>query len=146
MKISKELEVILLEGIDGYKNSGYFVQPYEKWLDQLHLNPVMFHGTPNSFAKKNYKKNNDWQFSFSDEFFYNCITKIDNKLRGKMWSVIEKIKVSPNTIMGNTIKPLKGNLKNLWRYRIGDWRIIYHPDTEHNTIVILNLSHRKNAY
>ena len=60
--------------------------------------------------------------------------------------LIEKIKDSPNTIMGNTIKPLKGNLKNLWRYRVGDWRIIYPPDTEHNTIVILNLSHRKNAY
>jgi len=146
MEISNELESILQEGLDEFENWGFKVEPFDEWFDKLHLNPVMFHGSPNSFAKPKYKKTSDWQFSFSEEFFYNCLGKIDAKMRGRMWNVIKKLQDNPTTIMGNTIKPLKGKLKNLWRYRVGDWRVIYHPDTKHNIIVILELSHRKNAY
>ena len=52
MKISNELESILQKGMEDFENFGFEVGPLDEWLDKLHLNPVMFHGSPNSYAKK----------------------------------------------------------------------------------------------
>ncbi len=43
-------------------------------------------------------------------------------------------------------KPLSGNLKDYWRYRIGDYRIIAEIDNDEIKIIILNIGHRKNIY
>lgn len=43
-------------------------------------------------------------------------------------------------------KPLKGNFKGQWRYRIGDYRIISHIDNEEMVILVLEIKHRKDAY
>jgi mRNA interferase RelE/StbE len=43
-------------------------------------------------------------------------------------------------------KPLKGMFKGLFRYRIGDIRIIYTLDHETETIFILKIGDRKNVY
>ncbi len=42
--------------------------------------------------------------------------------------------------------PLKGTLKGLYRYRIGDYRIIYVIDQAEKKIIILNVNHRKKIY
>jgi len=41
---------------------------------------------------------------------------------------------------------LKGTLKGLYRYRIGDYRIIYVIDQAEKKIIILNVNHRKKIY
>lgn len=43
-------------------------------------------------------------------------------------------------------KPLKGMFKGLFSYRIGAYRIIYTLDRAENTIRILHVKHRKEAY
>ena len=43
-------------------------------------------------------------------------------------------------------KPLKGMFKGLFSYRIGDYRVIYTLDRAENTIRILHVKHRKEAY
>ena len=43
-------------------------------------------------------------------------------------------------------KPLKGMFKGLFSYRIGDFRVIYALDRAENTIRILHVKHRKEAY
>ena len=43
-------------------------------------------------------------------------------------------------------KPLKGIFKGLFSYRIGDYRVIYTLDRTENTIRILHVKHRKEAY
>ncbi len=41
-------------------------------------------------------------------------------------------------------KPLRGELKSLWRLRVGDHRIVYLPES--NRVVILQIVHRRDAY
>ena len=40
-------------------------------------------------------------------------------------------------------KPLKGNLKEYWRYRVGEYRIIADIQDANITIVIVNIGHRR---
>lgn len=43
-------------------------------------------------------------------------------------------------------KPLKGNLKEYWRYRVGEYRIIADIQDADITIVIVNIGHRRQVY
>lgn len=43
-------------------------------------------------------------------------------------------------------KALKGNLKGIWRYRVGDYRILAEIQNEILTIIIINVKHRKSSY
>ena len=63
-----------------------------------------------------------------------------------LWKIINEIRKNPVKPKGNTIKPLTGDLKKLWRYRTGNWRLVYQPILEYNKILFLYLKHRKEAY
>jgi mRNA interferase RelE/StbE len=43
-------------------------------------------------------------------------------------------------------KPLRGEKKGLWRYRVGDYRLICDIRDENKTVVVLALGHRKQVY
>ncbi len=43
-------------------------------------------------------------------------------------------------------KPLKGNLKEYWRYKIGDYRVIADIKDDEILIIIIEIGHRKNIY
>ena len=43
-------------------------------------------------------------------------------------------------------KPLKGNLKNYWRYRIGKYRVIAEINDKKVSIFIIEVGHRKDIY
>lgn len=43
-------------------------------------------------------------------------------------------------------KALKGSLKNYWRYRVGSYRILADIGNNEITIIVLNISHRKDIY
>lgn len=43
-------------------------------------------------------------------------------------------------------KQLKGKLKEFWRYRVGDYRIITKITDEEITILVLKVAHRKDVY
>ncbi len=60
--------------------------------------------------------------------------------------IVEKVK---NYLIQDPEKlgiPLKGNFKGLYRYRIGDYRVIYVIDQEEKKIIILKVNHRKKVY
>tara|TARA_R100001143_G_scaffold63590_1_gene72972 strand:- start:43027 stop:43293 length:267 start_codon:yes stop_codon:yes gene_type:complete len=42
--------------------------------------------------------------------------------------------------------PLKGKFRGLWRYRVGDYRIICQIKDEEVLILILRIAHRKDVY
>lgn len=44
------------------------------------------------------------------------------------------------------IKRLRGPLAGSYRYRIGDWRVIYKVDEEKRQVTILLILHRSEAY
>lgn len=43
-------------------------------------------------------------------------------------------------------KPLKGNLKNQWRYRVGNYRILCDIEDEKLIILVINVCHRREIY
>ena len=43
-------------------------------------------------------------------------------------------------------KPLKGDFQGCWRYRWGDYRVIYKISEHEILIIILRISHRKEVY
>lgn len=43
-------------------------------------------------------------------------------------------------------KTLKGNLKDYWRYRVGDYRIIAEINDDEVKILIIEIGHRKDIY
>jgi mRNA interferase RelE/StbE len=43
-------------------------------------------------------------------------------------------------------EPLRGTLNDFWKFRLGDYRIVFDIDQENELISIFNLAHRKEAY
>jgi len=87
----------------------------------------------------------DWLIGFSDEF-QKSVKKIDKRVKGRIYEAIEQISKSPVQQKGNTIKPLSAKLKGLWRYRVGDYRLVYMPDSKNRTVTLVVFSARGGAY
>jgi len=71
------------------------------------------------------------------------LKKFDRKIAKK---IVEKVK---NYLTQDPIElgtPLKGNLKGFYRYRIGEYKIIYVLDRPEKKVIILNVKHRKEIY
>ncbi len=43
-------------------------------------------------------------------------------------------------------KPLRHELKGLWRYRVGDYRIICEIQEHILTVLVIDIDHRKDIY
>ena len=43
-------------------------------------------------------------------------------------------------------KPLKGNKAGIWRYRVGDYRILCKIEDQNFIILVIAVGHRKNIY
>jgi len=61
-------------------------------------------------------------------------------------SLVESIKSRLAGNPPNPGKPLKEIFKGLYRYRHGDYRVIYALDRADRKVVILHIRHRKDAY
>lgn len=76
------------------------------------------------------------------------LNKIDPKEKDTIiYKVENKLAYDPygrETV--NTVKPMKGNQKGKWRYRIGDYRVIYKIFEKEIYIEILDVGHRKDIY
>ena len=51
-----------------------------------------------------------------------------------------------NPFFGNNIKKLKGEFKDVYRYRIGEYRLFYKIDEKQILIFIMDIAKRKDAY
>jgi addiction module RelE/StbE family toxin len=87
----------------------------------------------------------EWYLGMSDEFT-KAIPRVDRKLQGRVLEAISHISREPTSPRGNTVKPLTGDLKGLWRYRIGDYRIVYFADSKSRRIVLIALASRGSVY
>jgi len=44
------------------------------------------------------------------------------------------------------IKPLKGRLAGAFRFRLGDYRVVYVIDDASRTVTVVNIANRRDAY
>ena len=80
------------------------------------------------------------------ESFQKTINKIQYK---NLYLKIKKYiypQLRMNPFFGSNIKKLKGNLENIYRYRIGNYRLFYIIDSGKVIVFITALKARKDAY
>lgn len=80
-----------------------------------------------------------------DDNAIKSLKKIDKSQQRMILSWIEKNLVNTDNPKVNG-KPLKGNLKNYWRYRVGNYRILADINNDEVKIIIINIGHRKDIY
>ncbi len=78
--------------------------------------------------------------------FSKDIVRIDRKLQGRILEALVEITENPTEVRGDTVKPLTGDLKGCWRYRVGDYRIIYSSNKGTGDITLLAFDARGSAY
>ena len=77
--------------------------------------------------------------------FKKTIKRIDNKQQVILLNkLIIDLDNSQNPRQNG--KALDGNLKGLWRYRYGDYRVIVHIQDDNCIILKLEIGHRKDIY
>lgn len=81
------------------------------------------------------------QLSFSAEKFF---AKCDKILAKKLARCFHNLEVNPRN--SPNIKPLKGNYSGYYRYRIGDYRVVYSIDDEIITVNVILIAHRRKVY
>jgi len=87
----------------------------------------------------------DWLIGLSAEFM-KSIKRVDKKIKGRILEAIQLICKNPVALKGDTIKPLSDQYKGLWRYRIGDYRLVYQPDNDNRQVTLLSFAPRSNVY
>jgi mRNA interferase RelE/StbE len=78
--------------------------------------------------------------SFASKFYFNANSGITKKLT-KCFEYLEK-----NPYKSNNIKRLSGRLENFFRFRIGEYRVIYSVNENKKVVEIFSIKHRKDAY
>lgn len=71
------------------------------------------------------------------------LKKLDKSTAKKILNRIETYLASDPKELG---KPLKGDFEGYWRYRWGDYRVIYKIAESEILILILRIGHRKEIY
>lgn len=73
------------------------------------------------------------------------LSKIDKRQQRMIVSWIEK-NLQNATNPKQHGKALQGQLKDYWRYRVGNYRILADIDQDEIKIIIVNIGHRKDIY
>ena len=102
-------------------------------------------GSPSRQASIRYSVRQVWLIAMSHEFI-KAIDSIDRKLQGRILEALADISKDPITVRGDTVKPLTHEMKGLWRYRLGDYRLVYQPLPEKNEILLVNFDSRGAVY
>lgn len=86
----------------------------------------------------------NWLIEVNDKAV-KSLARIDRKQATKIWHFLEAelpVMTNPRT----TGKALQGGLKGLWRYRIGDYRLICEIKDKEIVVLVLDIDHRKDIY
>ncbi len=71
--------------------------------------------------------------------------ELNKDLQRQVTRALNELEADPITPRGDTIKALKG-WKNLWRYRLGDYRLIYEVVQDQPIVRLLAIGPRKDVY
>lgn len=86
----------------------------------------------------------NWQIKVSKKAVKE-LAKVNAPERTKIWNFI-KYTLPKMDNPRNQGKALTGNLKGLWRYRIGNYRLMCEIKNDKLIILIISLGHRKQIY
>jgi mRNA interferase RelE/StbE len=70
--------------------------------------------------------------------------RADAPLARKLTKAFELLEIDP--LRHPNIKPLTGPLKGFFRFRTGDYRIVYRIGAAEEIVYVVRIAHRKEAY
>lgn len=73
------------------------------------------------------------------------LAKINPKDRTRIWDFVKNT-LSQMENPRATGKALQGEFKGLWRYRVGDYRLICDIQDNKLIILVIDIGHRRNIY
>ncbi|MBC2596104.1 type II toxin-antitoxin system RelE/ParE family toxin [Ruficoccus amylovorans] len=85
-----------------------------------------------------------WKYHI-DKRAISDLEKLGTPAAERIFSYLEK-RMATDTDPRRFGKPLKGGLKGLWRYRVGDYRIISQIKDDEMMVLIIKVGHRRNIY
>lgn len=86
-----------------------------------------------------------WFIQF-DAGFRKVLNSLDKNLRARLLDAIADLSEQPTELRGDTKKPLSNERKGAWRYRIGDYRLIYLPEDPPGVVHLLSFDARGSVY
>ncbi len=72
------------------------------------------------------------------------LQKLDKTVQKRIFKYLNKLTTVENPRLFG--KALQGDLQGLWRYRVGDYRLICQILDAEITILVIKVGHRKNIY
>lgn len=85
-----------------------------------------------------------WRIEIS-ELARKQLSKLDKVVASRIVAFLHE-RVASHADPRATGKPLKGELKAYWRYRVGDWRVLCEVKDECVTLLVLHVGHRRDVY
>jgi len=84
----------------------------------------------------------DWKIKITDTARKQLI-KSERQIQERILHFLrDRVEKNPYDIG----KPLKSNLAGLWRYRVGDYRLICDIQKEILTVLVVRIGHRRKVY
>jgi len=84
-----------------------------------------------------------WTIEYSADA-RKALAKLDGADARRVLDYMDRVKELDDPCLRG--KALTGNLSGLWRYRVGDWRVICIIDRGRLVILALDVVHRSTAY
>ena len=72
------------------------------------------------------------------------LNRCDATTARKLVRCFESLERNPRS--GSNIKPLKGSLAGAYRYRVGDYRVVYTIDDNGVKVFVITIAHRRDVY
>jgi mRNA interferase RelE/StbE len=85
-----------------------------------------------------------WQVKISDTA-RRQLKKLERQVQRKILDYLKK-RIETNEDPQRFGKPLRGSLTGLWKYRIGDYRIICEIRKNEVVVLVLRVGHRRKVY
>lgn len=76
----------------------------------------------------------------AEKFLRRC----DAVTTGKLERCFRALEQNPRS--GNNVRPLRGPLAGTFRYRVGDYRVVYSIDERVIKVFVITIAHRSSAY
>lgn len=83
-----------------------------------------------------------WQVEFSENA-EDDLAVLDRQIR---WRVIDRLEWLSNNFDNIIPIPLGGRWKEFFKFRVGDWRIIYEIKSKENLLIVHYIDHRSKIY
>ena len=85
-----------------------------------------------------------WKIKFENKAD-RALDRLDKTNRRRIIKYLDKV-ISSNVNPKSFGKPLLSNLSGLWRYRVGDYRIICNIQDDILLILVIDINHRSEVY